>query len=143
MKKVISITLLLLFILGCGQQSGNDPVGATGGDTNGYGSVSGIPSDIPIDMQLLGTWIDQYGYDYYFFHMYKFNADGTAEVWFPGPDGMIHRNAIYSINIPTPNYLIVRSENAEYFAGTFYFDSGHLILVSPGYSTIYYRIGWH
>jgi hypothetical protein len=141
MKNIISIPVLLLFILGCGQQSGNDPVGATGGRINGYGSVSGIPSDIPVATQLLGTWIDQYGDNYYLFHMYKFNADGTAEVWFPSADGMIHRNAFYSINIPNPNYLIVRSADALYFDGPFYFDSsGHLILVSLGYSTTYYRI---
>jgi hypothetical protein len=68
MKKIICITtsifLAMLFMAGCANWGGNNPVGVTGGSESGYGESSDLnlpPSGSQPSGQLVGTWRHDYG----------------------------------------------------------------------------------
>jgi hypothetical protein len=61
---MVSLSLAMLFMFGCANWGGNNPVGVTGGSDQGYGKASdlGLPSaGSSSSSNLIGSWRSDYG----------------------------------------------------------------------------------
>jgi len=81
MKYTVSAVLILLFIVGCANWGGNNPLGVTGGSENGYGKNQDL--NLPTSngggsQNLIGTWRSDTGADDY--EIIIFNSNGTYDV---------------------------------------------------------------
>jgi hypothetical protein len=104
---LLSAALILAFVfVGCGHLSGNDPLGVTGGGSNGYGSAGGSTGGDyggGFDNRLLGGWQSEtFGGDYY---IIRFFSSGGFQLQY------------YSDGVPGSSY-----------EGSFYTYDGHLVL---------------
>jgi hypothetical protein len=86
-KSSILLAAAVLFLLGsgCGQYSGDNPIGTTGGEEGGYGTPPGWMftfsegKDGPVKSMFIGTWE---------------SASGSGETWtFCGDASYVHRGA--------------------------------------------------
>jgi hypothetical protein len=110
MKRIIVLLsaafILALLFAGCGHLSGNDPLGVTGGGSNGYGSLGGSTGggfEGGYDNRLLGGWQSEtFGGDYY---IIRFFSSGDFELQY------------YSDGVPGSSY-----------EGSFHTYDGHLVL---------------
>ena len=77
----IAFVVLVFIISGCGQGSGDNPVGVTGGSANGYGSQyesegdNGSNGGNGSDNELIGKW--RHDYDAGEYETFSFSSDGT------------------------------------------------------------------
>jgi hypothetical protein len=89
LHSVLSVILILaLFGLHCGTGGGGNPVGVTGGSSDGYGSKNFGPAeseqpgpgpDNGGSSDIYGTWI-AFDYEYGYTEMLTINPDGTYEL---------------------------------------------------------------
>jgi hypothetical protein len=139
LRKIIleALMMLLAIALGCGQQAGNNTLGATAGGLNGYGSIGGN-NDFPVGLELIGTWRDNLSSPY--FTQYKFNADGTCEFWIITHETSLHENGSYSIQINEFNITLRIVTLTHYLISEFYFDHGDLVFIGEGGNSIFHRV---
>ena len=130
------LALPLLILLGCGQSSGNNPTGVTGGDAGGYGSISDN-SDIAI---LLGTWRqDHNDTDFY---AYTFNIDGTykhCRYYYNSRYDKYDVYCEYGTYSVSGNQLTLTLNNSYTSNYTILISGNNLTLSSNYGSTTYYR----
>jgi hypothetical protein len=140
LRKIILMALMSLLAIapGCGQQGGNNPLGVTAGGQNGYGGIGGnTSSESSIVAQLLGTWRNNINSQYY--KQFKFNPDGSCEIWDYDVETNIHEIGSYIIRPGEVNNLTVESPHF-YFEAPFYIDNGDLIFEGEGGNFVYHRV---
>ncbi len=77
MRYALFLVLAVSLVLGCGHLAGNDPVGVTGGQQNGYGGF-GIPFFPGGTIDILGAWHQNGSQGDY--NIVTFSGDGTVSV---------------------------------------------------------------
>jgi len=142
MKKFIwcltSLSIAMLFMFGCANWGGNNPVGVTGGSAEGYGlandlklpeSSSGSSSD------LIGSWRhDNGGGDY---EIITFNSNGRYSI------ASYENNSLefsYSGNYSTSGNSITLYIEGDPYSGTYSIRGDELTLNILGENQTYYRI---
>ena len=134
----ISLCGLVVFLVlfsGCGQFSGHDPVGVTGGNESGYGTARSMDAEVDgngggqIDANLVGTWIYD---DYDMEEIWTFNSNGTfvySYYWYGELE--MYENGTYSA---TGSQLTIDGDTVTYSI-----NGNMLTMYWNGYSTTYYR----
>jgi hypothetical protein len=142
MKKFIwstmSFSIAILFMFGCANWGGNNPVGVTGGSEQGYGTTSdlNLPAPVPgSSSDLIGTWRADYGGGDY--ELLTFTANGKFNI------AVYDNNDLdfsYSGNYSTSGNTLTLYIEGQPYTGTFSVRGDVLTLSIFDDSQTYYRL---
>lgn len=135
------ILICFAILVGCGERTGINPLGVTGGGGNGYGSAGGSDGgSVSVSDRLIGTWRDNLDSRYY--TQFRFSENGACEILHVGIDDSFHYFGHYTIRYYNPGMsLSIFVNGDDIFFAHFHFEGDVLVFEGEGGNFIYHRVG--
>ena len=141
MKYTLSVVLILLFIIGCANWGGNNPLGVTGGSESGYGKNQDLNLPAPQmggDQNIVGSWRNNTGVGAENYEIITFKSNGEFEI-------RIYEDGIFQFGFGgdytvSGNQITLYYEEVPAVVLTFQLINDQLTLFYDGESETYYRV---
>lgn len=132
----LALLIIVLMAIGCGHRVGNDPLGVTGGGSNGYGSLGEWSEPVIIDY-LAGSWRHDNSNSGY--EILNFGQNGIANLSFYNVTGNLQfsESSIFQLsdNVISLNFSGTQVESYNYSV-----SNNTLILSQGDAATTYQKV---